>query len=133
MTSQIDITKPTHLEPTTQSVRDNFTTAKNEISALQALAFSSIGEAQLDFGAKPSKNNSAQVAITGLAGILSTSTVTATLRLEATADHPVDDLLAEPIIVSAGNIAEGVGFTIYGRVHNGTGYGLYNVNYTVRN
>jgi Chaperone of endosialidase len=35
MTSQIDITKPVAGTPTTQSVRDNFATAANEISALQ--------------------------------------------------------------------------------------------------
>lgn len=36
MTSQIDITQPVFGTPTTQSVRDNFTTAANEISVLQA-------------------------------------------------------------------------------------------------
>jgi len=35
MTSQIDITKPIFGTPTTQSVRDNFTTAHNEITTLQ--------------------------------------------------------------------------------------------------
>ena len=35
MTSQIDTTKPIFGTPTTQSVRDNFTTAANEISVLQ--------------------------------------------------------------------------------------------------
>lgn len=35
MTSAIDITKPVTGSPTTQSVRDNFTTAKSEIEALQ--------------------------------------------------------------------------------------------------
>ena len=35
MTSQIDVTKPIFGTPTTQSVRDNFTTAANEISLLQ--------------------------------------------------------------------------------------------------
>jgi hypothetical protein len=35
MTSQIDITKPVFGNPTTQSVRDNFTTAANEITTLQ--------------------------------------------------------------------------------------------------
>ena len=35
MTSQIDVTKPIFGTPTTQSVRDNFTTAANEITALQ--------------------------------------------------------------------------------------------------
>jgi hypothetical protein len=35
MTSQIDITKPVFGTPTTQSVRDNFTTAANEITILQ--------------------------------------------------------------------------------------------------
>ena len=36
MTSQIDVTKPVFGTPTTQSVRDNFTTASNEISDLQS-------------------------------------------------------------------------------------------------
>lgn len=35
MPSQIDVTKPITGSPTTQSVRDNFTTTRNEISALQ--------------------------------------------------------------------------------------------------
>ncbi len=42
MTSNIDITKPTSGNATTQSVRDNFAAAKNEIEVLQSTSPSAL-------------------------------------------------------------------------------------------
>jgi hypothetical protein len=76
-------------------------------------------------------NKTAQTVITDLTGILSTSIISCTLRLEATANHTVDDLIVDPIQVMAKNIVAGVGFTIFCTMPVGKGYGLYKVNWTV--
>lgn len=71
------------------------------------------GEAILDFGGFPGASD-ATVTVTGQTGIVPTSVVEAWLRLEATGDHSADEHWVETIEVSAGNIVEGDGFTIYG-------------------
>jgi len=86
------------------------------------------GAAALDFGAG---EMSATVVVTGVAGITATSIVDARVRMEATADHSVDELSFDPIQVVAKNIVESVGFTIEGRMFNAPARGLYNVNWIV--
>lgn len=71
------------------------------------------GTASLDFGAFPGASD-ASLAITGQAAIVAGSLVEVWLRPVATADHTADEHLVETIKVIAGNIAAGVGFTIYG-------------------
>lgn len=71
------------------------------------------GTAILDFGAFPGKSDTS-VAVTGQAAIVAGSLVEAWIRPVATADHTADEHLLETIRVMAGNIAAGVGFTIYG-------------------
>lgn len=88
-----------------------------------------VGTATLNFGAIGSTGNSATLAVTGQTTILATSKVEAWLRLEATADHTLDDLIVDPIRVSAGNIVAGTGFTIYGEMPHGTAYGDYYVDW----
>lgn len=132
MASQIDDTKPAAGAATTASVRLQFTRAKAEISALQLTADKYVGQAVINFGAKPSTTNSAQVAVIGLPLIVAGSTVEASLRMEATADHPLDDLLSDPPEIFAASITAGVGFVIYGKMRHGAGYGQYNINFTVR-
>lgn len=73
------------------------------------------GSTSVDFGAFPGKSD-ASVAVTGQAGILTTSLVEAWLYPKATADHSADEHLVESIApVLAGNIVAGTGFTIYVR------------------
>lgn len=84
--------------------------------------------ATLNFGAIGSVGNSATVDV-ALPAIGATWLTGAWLRLEATADHPVDDLISDPIDVFAGAPVAGVGFTIYGRMPSGNAYGLYKVNW----
>lgn len=67
------------------------------------------------------------MAVTGQAAIVAGSLVEAWLRLEATAEHPLDDLINDPIQVSAGNIVAGTGFTIYGKMPYGNAYGNYTI------
>ena len=71
------------------------------------------GTANLDFGVFPGKSD-ASVAVTGQTGIVAGSLVEAWMRLEATADHSVDEALVEEVDIQAGNIVAGTGFTIYG-------------------
>jgi hypothetical protein len=72
-----------------------------------------LGLAEIDFGALPGSNH-ATIAITGQDGILSTSIVQAWIMPAATDDHTSDEHLAESIRVVAGDISEGVGFSIHG-------------------
>jgi hypothetical protein len=74
------------------------------------------GTATLDFGSA-NYTHETSVVIKGQAAIVGTSRVEAWLRLEATADHDLDALLAEgpEMFISAGNIVAGTGFTIYAR------------------
>lgn len=83
------------------------------------------GTSTLNFGAIGAVGNFVSLAVTGQASIASGSLVEAWLRLEATAEHPLDDLIYDPILVSAGNIVAGTGFTIYGEMPYGNAYGNY--------
>lgn len=86
------------------------------------------GTATLDFG---SGSNIAEVTITGVGSARANSVIFADMRIEATADHPVDDLLIDPIRVEAYAIVNGTGFTIYGTMQNATANGLYRVNWAL--
>lgn len=71
------------------------------------------GTATLDFGAFPGASD-ASVAVTGQAGIGSSSLVEAWIFPSATADHSADEHIVETLRVFAGNVVAGTGFTIYG-------------------
>jgi hypothetical protein len=71
------------------------------------------GTVSLDFGAFPGASD-ASVAVTGQAGILGGSLVEAWILPAATADHSADEHIAEELMVFAGNVVGGTGFTIYG-------------------
>lgn len=87
------------------------------------------GTATINFGAIGSVGNRSSVNVTGQASILSNSAVEGWLRLEATAEHPVDDLLIDPVKVIAGNIVAGTGFTLYAEMPYGNAYGNYKVDW----
>ena len=97
------------------------------IAALGAAAH--MGVATVDFGSFPGATD-ASVAVTGQAGILSGSSVIASIRPTATADHSVDEHRAEEIDVSAGNIVAATGFTIYAKTRNRRLYGQWSVSWT---
>jgi hypothetical protein len=84
------------------------------------------GVAVLDFGAGAMVTTTV---VTELPTITATSIVTPTVRIEATADHSVDELLFDPIQVRALDIVAGVGFTIEARMFNARARGVYNVNW----
>lgn len=87
------------------------------------------GTATLDFGAIGSKGNTASIAVTGQSGITAASQIDAWLRIEATPEHSIDELLIDPVRVTAGNIVAGTGFTIYCDMPYGTAYGIYKVDW----
>ena len=70
------------------------------------------GVTTIDFGAFPGASDTS-LAITGQAGIDSGSVVTAWLQPTDTDDHTADEHRVETISVMAGNVVNGVGFTIY--------------------
>lgn len=88
------------------------------------------GIATLNFGPGGAGQPDAQVVITGQADIDSMATILAGIRLQATADHSVDEIRAERIHCYAGDIVDGVGFTIFGELSIGTSYGDFLVNWS---
>ena len=87
------------------------------------------GVAILDFGPAPSFERTASVSVTGQAAILATSKVYVKVKLAATAEHTVDEILHENIRVQTSVPTPGVGFTIYGEYTFGTGSGTYSVDW----
>jgi hypothetical protein len=88
------------------------------------------GTAELNFG---SSNKTAEVIVTGVSGVVTTSRVVSTIRIEATTNHSVDDLLVDPIRTSVKSLIEGVGFTVYGEMDNASANGLYKVDWFLSN
>jgi hypothetical protein len=88
------------------------------------------GTAQLDFGAG---NITSEVVVTGVSAILTTSRIISSMRIEATANHSVDDLLSDPIRLAVKDLISGVGFTIYGQMDNAPANGLYKIDWILTN
>ena len=84
------------------------------------------GLAELDFGAFPGDTDITQ-AVTGQTGILADSVVEVFLEPKDTADHTIDEHVAEGPFVFAGLLVAGVGFSIYGYARNDLAYGKWNV------
>lgn len=90
----------------------------------------SSGTVQLDFGAG---NKTAITTVTGITAALTTSRAIATMRLEATASHSVDEMQIDPIRVLIKNLVPGVGFTVYGEMDNALANGLYKADWFISN
>ena len=88
------------------------------------------GTAVLDFG---DGSTEAEVVVTGITEVLSTSVILATTRIEATVDHSEDDLLIDPIRTVVKSLVVGEGFTIYGAMDNARTNGLYKVDWFLSN
>ena len=86
------------------------------------------GIAQLDFGAS---SKTATVVVSNIGTISSTSVVLCAMRIVATAEHSVDDLLVDPIRLAITSIVAGTGFTIYGEMDNAPANGTYNVQWAL--
>ena len=85
------------------------------------------GEVTLDFGAR---SKTAEVVVTGLGNILTTSVVFVLVKIEATADHSIDDLLIDPIRIAYKDLIAGTGFTIYGEMDNARASGKYTIQWS---
>jgi len=86
------------------------------------------GTAVIDFGAGAM---TADTTVTGVTQILAGSVVLATMSTVATATHPLDDLLSDPITVAAHTIIPGVGMTFRGTGINAPANGTYNLNWAI--
>lgn len=87
-----------------------------------------IVQTEIDFGNTTEYNTKLTVADPL---ILTTSTIIVNLSLTATTDHTqVDEIAISNVVVSAGNIINGVSFDIIGYCLQGT-TGKYKVNYTI--
>jgi hypothetical protein len=99
------------------------------IAAIEAgIAGLGSGIATLDFGLSA---KTATVVVSGVSQITAESIMLCKMRIEATDDHPAEDLLIDPIRVEAFEIVAGVGFTIYGTMENAPANGKYNVQWAL--
>jgi len=89
---------------------------------------SSSGVATLDFG---TGSNTAETTVTGIPSVNQNSVITAQLRIEPTLEHPVDDLLFDPIRVAVKSVQEGQGFTLFGIMDNSEANGTYKVQWAL--
>ena len=88
------------------------------------------GEATLDFGGGIG-DFKAEVVVTGVPGVKADSQVYCEVKIEATANHSVDELLFDPIRVIAKDLVVGTGFTVYGQMDSGKARGVYTINWSV--
>lgn len=86
------------------------------------------GHTTVDFGATPT-GGMVTIAITGQAGILSTSDVEAWIRCEDSSNHSADEHIAENLKVRAGKIIVGTGFGITVECTYGHTKGVFNVSW----
>ncbi len=91
-------------------------------------ATTTAGVATLDFG---TGSVSAETIVTGYPEITTDSVVIASMRIAATAEHPTDDLLVDPIRLAVKDLVAGVGFTIYGEMDNAEANGAYEINWII--
>ncbi len=83
------------------------------------------GSVSLDFGALPGNSTAfVDIAAPTMTGAEITS---AWIAPKDTIDHNVDEHCFESLDVFAGPATAGVGFRIYGRVRDGTTYGIFNI------
>tara|TARA_R110000782_G_scaffold150944_3_gene243671 strand:+ start:136 stop:609 length:474 start_codon:yes stop_codon:yes gene_type:complete len=85
------------------------------------------GQATLDFG---TGSITTSTAVTSITGITANSIVMCAVKIVATSEHPVDDLLVDPIRVHTTNVIPGVGFTVYGQMDTGRARGTYTIHWT---
>jgi hypothetical protein len=72
------------------------------------------GTATIDFGAAPG-TNAVEVAVTGQAGISTSSQAEAWMMASSTATHNAEEHMLVPIKLTCGNLINATGFTIYAR------------------
>lgn len=83
------------------------------------------GLSVVNFGVGGSTN--VELVLTGITGILITSSVVAHVACVSTADHNEDEHALEEIDVRAGRIVAGVGFSIFAKTRNTPLYGNWTV------
>lgn len=84
------------------------------------------GQAIVAFG---TGTNYATVVVTGQGSIGTGSLVEGWVSITASGTTTEDDCINEGLIVRAGNISAGVGFTIYVNVDRGYAHGNYTINW----
>jgi len=63
--------------------------------------------------------------------IRTASIIKVSLRMQATADHTLDEVVMDKIKLEAGNIIDATSFTIYAEYETGSGYGKYFIDYEI--
>jgi hypothetical protein len=82
------------------------------------------GTSTVNFGSKATDTTTV---VTGQAAITGSSWVEAWVFPATTASNTVDNHWFEDLQVVAGNVVNGVGFTIYAKTRTGFAHGIYNI------
>jgi hypothetical protein len=86
------------------------------------------GTATLDFG---TGSLTTETVLTGLVSVSTSSVIITTLKIVATPEHRIDDLLIDPIRLAVKDLVAGVGFTIYGEMDNARANGTYEIDWLI--
>ena len=82
------------------------------------------GTTTVDFG---SRSTDTTATVTGQSGISGSNMVEAWIVPTATASNTADNHWVEDLSVVAGNISNGVGFTVYAKCRTGFAHGQYTI------
>lgn len=84
------------------------------------------GSASADFGSISAETT---VVITGQSAITTASLVGGWTRIMGNASHSLDEHMAEDLVVQAGSLVAGVGFTLYVKPRYGRTGGTFDLNW----
>jgi hypothetical protein len=87
-----------------------------------------VGAGIVNFGLFPGATD-AQLIVADT-GVLSSSSVSASIAIAPTSSHSADEHWCEELQVYAGDIVAGQGFTVYARTCNFPLYGAFNINWS---
>src|SRR5579862_2226706 len=87
------------------------------------------GIATVNFDIPPANDTLCSVVVTGQSGILATSKIFVSKRVEATADHTADEVWVENWEPEVGAIVPGTSFTIFAKCTVGRTNGRFNVSW----
>lgn len=122
VTNKVTVNEPTQ-------VKLNVTSPETTVVTASTLVFGSIyttGVITVDFG---SGAMSTSVIVTGVSKVKADSLIDAHVRIEATPEHDVIDMLIDPIRIQVHELIAGVGFTITATMDNAPANGTYNINW----
>jgi hypothetical protein len=134
-TTRASMRMPHGVAPTSPVNGDIWTTAASVYARISGVTVdlaagggTTVNEVEINFGTTEDTDIRLFVAD---AAITANSKIVCSVSAKATADHRIDDIVSTNIVIFAGNVQAGSGFTVYAKASDGT-KGRYKVNYIVQ-